>query len=122
MNARRRVFTPQNVALMQQMVDKGSSAREIAATLGSTPASVRVTCSHLGIRLRRRRGCVPRPVRSSGTLMRDLEVPVVAYMPTEQYAEFTSRARALGKPAGTFAGMLLSAIATSDLYKAVLDE
>jgi hypothetical protein len=54
--------------------------------------------------------------------MRDLEVPVVAYMPAEQYAEFTSRAHALGKPAETFASMLLSAIATSDLYKAVLDE
>ena len=121
MNGHRRVFTPQNVVLMQQMVDEGSSAREIAATLGSTPASVRVTCSHLGIRLRRRRGCVPRPLPSSG-LMRDLEVPVVAYMPAEQYAEFTSRARAQGKPPGTFASMLLSAIATSDLYKAVLDE
>ena len=122
MNVHRRVFTPQNVVLMQQMVDEGSSAREIATTLGSTPASVRVTCSHLGIRLRRRRGCMPRPLPSSGTLMRDLEVPVVAYMPAEQYAEFTSRARAQGKPAGTFASMLLSAIATSDLYKAVLDE
>jgi hypothetical protein len=122
MNGHRRVFTPQNVVLMQQMVDEGSSAREIAATLGSTPASVRVTCSHLGIRLRRRRGCVPRPSPSSGTLMRDMEVPVVAYLPAEQYAEFTSRARAQGKPAGTFASMLLSAIATSDLYRAVLDE
>jgi hypothetical protein len=54
--------------------------------------------------------------------MRELEVPVVAYLPAEQYAEFTSRARAQGKPAGTFASMLRSAIATSDLYKAVLDE
>jgi hypothetical protein len=122
MNARRRVFTPQNVALMKQMVDEGSSAPEIATKLGSTAASVRVTCSHLGIRLRRRRGCVPRPVPPSGILMRDLDVPVVAYMPAEQYAEFTSRARALGKPAGTFASMLLSAIVTSDLYKAVLEE
>jgi hypothetical protein len=122
MNGRRRVFTPQNVALMQQMVNEGSSAREIAMTLGSTAASVRVTCSHLGIRLRRRRGCVPRPVPPSGTLTPDLEVPIVAYMPTEQYAEFTSRARTQGKPPGTFASMLLSAIATSDLYKAVLDE
>jgi hypothetical protein len=122
MNGRRGVFTPQNVTLMQQMVDEGSSAREIAMTLGSTAASVRVTCSRLGIRLRRRRGCVPRPVPSSGTLTRDLEMPVVAYMPAEQYAEFARRARAQGKSPGTFASMLLSVIATSDLYKAVLEE
>jgi hypothetical protein len=122
MSSRRRVFTPQIMALIKQMIDEGSSAREIATTLGSTPASVRVTCAQLGIRLRRRRGCVPRPVPPSGTLMRELQVPVVAYMPAEQYAEFTSRARALGTSAGTLASMLLSAIATSDLYKAVLEE
>jgi hypothetical protein len=122
MNGHRRVFTPQNVVLIKQMVDEGSSAPEIATKLGSTPGSVRVTSSHLGIRLRRRRGCVPRPVPPSGILMRDLEVPVVAYLSAEQYAEFTSRAGAQGKPPGTFASMLLSAIATSDLYKAVLDE
>jgi hypothetical protein len=49
-------------------------------------------------------------------------VPVVVYLAEPLYAEFRRRANDLQKPASTFASMLLSAIAKSDLYKAVLDE
>ena len=47
-----RVFTPQKVALMQQMAGAGCSAREIAEAIGSTPSSVRVVCSRQKIRLK----------------------------------------------------------------------
>jgi hypothetical protein len=59
---------------------------------------------------------VQRPVDYEGG------VPVVAYLPEPLYAEFRRRANNLQKPASAFASMLLSAIAESDLYKAVLDE
>jgi pilus assembly protein Flp/PilA len=48
--------------------------------------------------------------------------PVVAYLAEPLYAEFRRRANDLQKPASALASMLLSAIAESDLYKAVLDE
>jgi hypothetical protein len=52
MTAHVRVFTPQKVALMQQMADAGCSAREIAEAIGSTPSSVRVVCSCQKIQLK----------------------------------------------------------------------
>jgi hypothetical protein len=43
-------------------------------------------------------------------------------MPRELYAGFNSKAHDLRQPTSTFASMLLNAIATSDLYRAVLDD
>jgi hypothetical protein len=122
-NHSRRVFTPQNLAIVRRMAEQGCSAPEIAKALGSTPSSVRVTCSRQQIRLRRGRGdaarppLVQRPVDYEGR-----GVPVVAYLAEPLYAEFRRQANDLQKPASDFASMLLSAIAESDLYKAVLDE
>jgi|HubBroStandDraft_6_1064221.scaffolds.fasta_scaffold872421_2 hypothetical protein len=122
-NHSRRVFTPQNLAIVRRMAEQGCSAPEIAKALGSTPSSVRVTCSRQQIRLRRGRGdaarppLVQRPVDYEGR-----GVPVVAYLAEPLYAEFRRRANDVQKPASAFASMLLSAIAESDLYKAVLDE
>ena len=118
-NSARRVFTPQNLAIMRRMAEQGCSAPEIAKALGSTPSSVRVTCSRQQIRLRRGRGDVARPPLVQ---RREGGVPVVVYLAEPLYAEFRRRANDLQKPASAFASMLLSAIAESDLYKAVLDE
>ena len=119
---RRRVFTSQNVVLMKRMAEQGCSAPEIARAIGSTTASVRVTCSRQQIRLRRGRGDVARPAPVHAPLTQEVGVPVVAYLPETLYADFKQHANDLHKPGSAFASMLLSAIAIGDLYKAVLDD
>jgi hypothetical protein len=123
MNSQRRVFTSQRLGLMRQMAGQGCSAPQIAKAICSTPASVRVMCSRHQIRLKRGRGSgleyiehVPEHVSLAP------EHLVVAYMPAPLYLEFNRRAADLDKPVSVLASMLLNAIATSDIYKAVLDD
>jgi hypothetical protein len=127
MNAYGRIFTSENLALMRQMAAQGLSAREIAHAIGSTPSSVRVKCSYQKIRLRRGRGRSPKsrpPLQSSDHGRHSGEYPrsIVSYLPESICAEFTRKANELNLSASALASMLLSAVATSDLYKAVLDE
>lgn|SRR5262249_27759185 len=118
-----RVFTSQNLILMREMAARGCSAPEIAEAIGSTPSSVRVKCSQQKIRLKRGRGpgrlLKRRFGRPEGPVHR---VPIVAYLPESIYALLVQRANELDKPPSTFASMLLSAIAKSDLYKTALDD
>jgi hypothetical protein len=115
----RRVFTPQNIARMREMAENGSSALEIAHTVGSTPGSVRVVCSHHNIRLKRSR-------RASGIglpLGRSPSIhDVVARMPASLYAEFHRKAEYLRISPSALASNLLAAITTSNIFEAVLDD
>jgi hypothetical protein len=118
-----RFYTPQKVALMQQMAGAGCSAREIAEAIGSTPSSVRVVCSRQKIRLKAGRrmasGHVEQLAEHVGLVP---EQAVIAYMPAPLYAEFNRKAADLNMPVSILACMLLNVIASSDLYKAVLDD
>src|SRR6476619_6497139 len=49
----RRKFTPSNIAKIKEFVAQGVSRDEIANRLGVTVGSLQVTCSRLGISLRR---------------------------------------------------------------------
>lgn len=124
MSGHRRVFTSENLALMQAMADKGCSARDIAEKIGSTPSSVRVVCSHKKIRLRRGHRCAGRTVPWHLEQLPEphRKVEVVTYMPESLYAEFNRKANDLREPVSNLASMLLNAIVSSDLYKAVLDD
>lgn len=117
-----RIFTPRNIALMRDMAERGSSAIEIAKTIGSTPASVRVVCSHHKIRTRRGRRSgkvLPEPVHH---VHPKLDHTIVAYMPPQLFVEFHRKAEHLKMPVSNLASNLLAAIATSDIYEAVLDD
>jgi hypothetical protein len=108
---------------MREMAGQGRSAREIAKAIGSTPASVRVVCSHHKIRLKRGRGPVLGHIEQIGEhIGLAPRHRVVAYMPASLYSEFNRKAAHLDKPVSMLASMLLNAIATSDIYKAVLDD
>jgi hypothetical protein len=123
MNGHRRVFTSQKLALMQQMAEQGCSAREIAMVIGSTPSSVRVVCSRQKIPLKGGRRQVPGHVEQLAQHVSVVpEHVVVAYMPAPLYAEFNRKAVHLNTAVSVLASKLLNAIATSDLYKAVLDD
>jgi hypothetical protein len=46
-------FTPANIRQIINLLDRGKSKEEIAEVIGVTPATLQVTCSKLGISLRR---------------------------------------------------------------------
>jgi hypothetical protein len=46
-------FTPANIRQIINLLDRGKSKEEIAEIIGVTPATLQVTCSKLGISLRR---------------------------------------------------------------------
>ena len=100
-----RIFTQNNLLTIRRMAEEGRSATEIAKSIGSTPASVRAVCSHHKIKIGRgqERDIV---VRMDGTLS----------------AEFRCKAEELQIPVSELATKLLSAIVTSNIYEAVLDE
>ncbi len=50
---RRRKFTPERIQQIKNLVERGKSRGEIAELVGVTVGSLQVTCSRLGVSLRR---------------------------------------------------------------------
>ena len=118
-----RIFTAGNLTLMRQMAERGCSAIEIARNIGSTPGSVRVVCCHQKIRLKRG----PRlpnhePPTADRQTQQKLDRVIRAQMPTHLFVEFGRKAEQLQLSAPGLASRLLEAIATSNIYEAVLDD
>jgi len=103
-----RIFTPHNLFRIRRMAEEGRSAIEIAKSIGSTPASVRVVCCHHKIKIGR--GQSPD------------QAFVVASLPPTLSTEFRRKAAELQMPASVLATKLLSAIVVSNIYEAVLDD
>jgi hypothetical protein len=61
-NGRRIKFTPERFEQIKTLVERGMLREQIAETIGVTLGSLQVTCSRVGISLRR-----PRPPGPSGT-------------------------------------------------------
>jgi hypothetical protein len=118
-----RVFTPKNLSLMRHMAEQGGSALEIAKTIGSTPGSVRVVCSHHKIRLKRGRRSVDQAMQNSTHQMHcGADHAIMAHLPVPLFDEFHRKAENLQMSASGLASNLLAAIALSDIYEAVLDD
>jgi hypothetical protein len=116
----KRVFTPAAIKIIRDFAAQERSAVEIAEVIGSTAASVRVKCSQIKIRLSRRGRRGPTLVP---TLPDQLErKKLVNYMDPAHYAALKQQSDHMQKPAGELAGMLLQAVVSSDIYKAVLDD
>ena len=63
-NGRPTKFTPERLQQIKKLVERGLSREQIAETIGVTLGSLQVTCSRLGISLRRPRpsnGLPPQP-------------------------------------------------------------
>ena len=63
-NGRRIKFTPERLQQIKNLVERGLSREQVAETIGVTLGSLQVTCSRLGISLRRPRpsnGLPPQP-------------------------------------------------------------
>ena len=66
---RHRKFTPERIQQIKDLVARGETCQQIAATIGVTVGSLKVTCSKLGISLRRPRvKLLPPKTRSARTL------------------------------------------------------
>jgi hypothetical protein len=104
-----RIFTPYNLLRIRQMAADGNSSFAIAESIGSTPASVRVTCCKHKIKIRRG--------RRAGT-----PSLLPARLPASLSIEFHRKAEHLQMPASDLASRLLAAIVDSDIYEAVLDD
>ena len=119
----RRIFTSENLARLRHMAEGGVSASEIAGTLGSTPGSVRVVCSRHKIKLKRgRRSVVPAAQSVDSFQPRIPDHIIRAYLPAPLFGEFSRKAEHLRLSASGLASHLLMAIATSNIYEAVLDD
>ena len=113
----RRVFTLAVIKLIREMASQGKSAAEIAATIGSTPASVRVNCCLLKIQLLRR----GRPSLVPSFLPRN-EGKLVVYLRANDYAALKERAAQMSKSPVELAGMLLEAVVSANIVDAVIDD
>ena len=114
----RRVFTPAAIKAIREMASQGKSAAEIAATIGSTPASVRVKCCQLKIQLSRR----GRPSLVPSFPQHPNEHKLVVYMRPDDYAALKRKAVQMHKSPVDLAGLLLEAIVNANIFEAVLDD
>jgi hypothetical protein len=109
---RRRVFTQTAIDTIRVLAAQGKSAAEIAAAIGSTPASVRVRCCQLKISLRRGwQG--KRHVGARG---------LVIYLLEPDYAALRRKAADMQKSTVELSSELLRAVIRGDIYEAVLDD
>jgi hypothetical protein len=111
------IFSSVAVDLIRDLAGQGKSSSEIAEAIGSTPASVRVRCSQLKIKLTPGRPRLP-PTRSHQIL----EPQLVLYMRPAIYAALKRKAARTRKSPDQLAQARLDAIVRSDLYEAVLNE
>jgi hypothetical protein len=117
MRPQRKVFTPAVVDTVRALAGQGKRASEIAEVIGSTPASVRVKCCQLKIKLTRR----GRPKSRAG--LRDIRgQKLTIYARPAVYSDLKRKGRDMQKSASELAGLLLEAIVSSNLYEAVLDD
>jgi hypothetical protein len=125
-------FTPTIIIQIQRWLDKGLSADEIAERIGCTVGTLRVTCSQLGISLRRRKqSCGPAKDDRNGTRRVRASTQHVGSGPRARLILSVRRgtldrlrtyASSKGISASNFAASLLEKIAEDDLYEAVLDD
>ena len=106
---RRRVFTQTAIDTIRVLAAQGKSAAEIAATIGSTPASVRVKCCQMKISLRQR----TRHIGGRG---------LVIYLQEADYAALKRKAADMQKSTIELSSELLRAVIRGDIYEAVLDD
>ena len=115
----KRIFTPTTIEIIRGLANQGKSAAEIADAIGSTPASVRVKCCQLKIKISRRGRPDLSPSRQPPGHERTL---LLIPMQSETYAALKQKAAQKHKAPVEFAEMLLEAIVNSDLYDAIFDD
>jgi hypothetical protein len=115
------VFTPTAIEIIRGLADQGKSAAEIADAIGSTPASIRVKCCQLKIKISKRGR--PGSTRSRLPYVRERTAEqTLIFVPLQSatYTALKQKAAERHQSAIEMVGMLLEAIVGRNLYDAVL--
>jgi len=120
-----RIFTPENLARIPEMVEQGMSRQEIAAALGCKLNSLITTCSINRISLRRwprprAEPCKVKNKRVSALPVEAAPLPLRLSMDTVRALQLEAYRK--GVSTATLASTLLDTIAKDGLCNAVLDE
>jgi hypothetical protein len=86
-NGRPIKFTPERFEQIKNLVERGISREEIAETIGVTLGSLQVTCSRMGISLRRRMPDLAIPVKRQPAAVTENGPPNVEISQTENPIE-----------------------------------
>ena len=117
---RKRLLTESVLAQIPRWItEEGLRPTEMAARIGCTVGSLRVTCSRYRISLRqlinRKTYSSQPPIRADSTLL-------VLKLPEDMRGRIQAEAASLGASEVDFVTRLLQTIDSDDLYSAVLDE
>jgi hypothetical protein len=135
---RRTKLTPERIEQIKQLIASGVSCEDIAATVGVTVGTLKVSCSRLGISLRRPRPTIGDrwPTRAVFTTMttsggakftvivrwhseeRATDLPLTTVMVGRLALEAATRGLTIGELTGEF----VATVAKQGLIKRVLDE
>ena len=138
---RRKLFTSDVINRIEPWLDAGLSPTAIAEKIGCTLGTLRVRCSQINIKLRRkmrgrgqdaelqspRRASSQTDERMNARLSTQTTDPIeqggyfALRLPQQILGKLRMRAALEGVSEGVLAGMLLEVIVKDDLYEAVLD-
>ena len=90
-------FTPQVIEKIKDWVVQGVSRQEIANLLEVTVGSLAVTCSRLGISLRRKNGSRPHPLDAGGRIIPTPGVVSIAHVQEQKTEKVTADSAPLAK-------------------------
>jgi hypothetical protein len=79
-------FTPERLEQIRNLVERGMGREQIAETIGVTVGSLQVTCSRLGISLRRRPTPMMSEPKSTNGPPQDVKIESVNSMDTASFA------------------------------------
>ena len=133
---RRRKFTPETIEQIRNLVERGKRREEIAELIGVTVGSLQVTCSRLGISLRRvvfGTRTAPHQDRARTNEVDRVNLALkMQYMGAERTTELpltqdmirqlAFEAQFRGMEIGELVGEVIVAIMTKGLFQRVLDE
>jgi hypothetical protein len=135
---RRTKLTPERIEQIKELIQRGVSCEEIAAFAGVTVGTLKVSCSRLGITLRRPRpangnGCSPSKACTHMTASSPAKFMVIVRCHGEERAtdlplttamigRLASDASSRGLTISELAGELVAAVAKQNLAQRMLDE
>ena len=135
---RRTKLTPERIEQVKELIQKGVSCEDIAATVGVTVGTLKVSCSRLGISLRRPRPTIekrwpPRAVFSTMTTSSGAKFTVIVRWHSEERAtelplttamvgQLALEAATRGLTISELSAELIATVAKQNLVQRVLDE
>jgi hypothetical protein len=129
MSMTKKIFTPEVLASIPQMVADGLRAEQIAALIGTTPTSLKVRCSQHKISLGKRGGpkgprgpygLRDKTLKAFATRLANIQLKIKVDAKT--LSLIAMRAEKKGTTVDAVASRVLEIVARDNLYDAVIDD